>query len=60
MTKEGKQELALALLLWRDFKADNFDMTVVRQMYEMAEELGISRELGEMMPKVPKMKIEPL
>ena len=59
LTEAGKQELALALLLWRDFKSDKFDPTIVKQMLEFGEELGVSKELGEMMSKLPRMEIKP-
>lgn len=59
LSKAGKEELALALILWRDFRAGGkFDMDVVLQMLKFAKHLGIEEELNAMIPKVPPMRIE--
>ena len=58
LSEEGKDELALALILWRDFKAQGrFDVGVVQQMFEMAKHLGIEKNLEKMLPQVPPLKI---
>lgn len=45
----GRRELALALLLWKDFKADGkFDPDLVLQMYELADVLGVRTQLEQL------------
>ena len=59
LSQGGKEELALALLLWKDFKSQGkpadkaFDVT--RAAIEMAMMLGIQKEFNEMMPKLPPL-----
>ena len=62
LSDEGKQELALALLLWRDFKKpDDGDWArTVMQMFEMAEMLDVRKELEYLIPRLPPFKITPL
>jgi hypothetical protein len=60
LTEAGKEELALALLLWRDFKSEGkFDPQIVAQMFQFADQLNIRNQLEKMMSKVPVMKIVP-
>jgi hypothetical protein len=60
LTAEGKQELALALLLWKDFKWDNgIDPMITLQMFELADMLGVRLELEGLLTKLPPFKIEP-
>jgi hypothetical protein len=60
LTEAGKEELALALLLWKDFKCDGtFNLDVTRQALEFAEMLGVKSQFEALMPKVPPMRIEP-
>jgi hypothetical protein len=54
LTKDAKEELALALLLWKDFKIqdsakDWFDF--VKQMYFLADTIGVRTELDELVKK---------
>lgn len=40
----GKQELALALVLWKDFKSDGkMDIDISLQMFSFAKHLGIQK-----------------
>jgi hypothetical protein len=60
LTAEGKQDLALALLLWKDFKADGkTNPTATLQMFEFSDMLGVRAELEGLLTKLPPFKIEP-
>ena len=59
LSKEGKQELALALILWRDFKTGGkIDITITKQVLQFIELLGIKKEYNELFPKMPVMEIK--
>jgi len=52
ISKEGKEELALALFLWKEFKSQGkTDLVVHKQMFEMARHLGVEEELVELLKK---------
>jgi hypothetical protein len=54
LTKAAKEELALALLLWKDFKSqDNKEAWVefITQMYFLADSIGVRPELDELIKK---------
>ena len=60
LTPAGREELALALLLWKDFKSDgqmNIDISI--QAIKFATELGVLEEFNALMPKLPPMKVIP-
>ncbi len=60
LTKEDKEELAVALLLWRDWKSQGrFDQEIVIQMCILAKRIEIYPELETMMSKLPPMQILP-
>lgn len=60
LSEAGKEELALALLLWRDFKANGrYDPRIAIQMFELAQMLGVEQQLHFLMANLPPMKIEP-
>lgn len=49
----GKKELALALLLWKDFKCQGkLDVGFYKQMIQFADGLGVRKELEELIRKV--------
>ncbi len=53
LSKDGKEELALALLLWKDFKCQGkFDTEFYMQMVHLADTLGIRKELEDLVKKV--------
>ena len=55
----GRQELALALLLWKDFKCQGkLDLEIYLQAVSFAEMLGVKDKFEELMKKLPPMKIE--
>ena len=58
LTDDGRQELALALLLWKDFKCQGkTDLKIYQQTLELAEMLGVKKELEELIRKLPPIKI---
>lgn len=60
LTQAGKEEIALALILWKDFKcAGKFDIDVNIQLFAFADILGVRKETETMLSKLPPMKIEP-
>lgn len=60
LTKAGKEELAIALILWKDFKTQGkMDMDITIQAITFADKLGIRSEFEDMQIKIPPMKIEP-
>ena len=59
-TDAWKEEIALALLLWRDFKCDGkFDTDVIVQALIMANLLGVKEEYDKLMAQLPPLKIVP-
>ncbi len=53
LSKEGKEELALALLLWKDFKCQGkVDIDFYKQMLALADYIGVREELDELIKKV--------
>lgn len=60
LTEAGKEELALALLLWHDFKCDGtLSIEISAQLNKFAQHLGVEKQLDELRPKLPAMKISP-
>ena len=60
LSDAGKRELALALILWRDFKSEGlFDVEVVTQMLGLADHVGVRSQVEEMLSQVPPMEIRP-
>jgi hypothetical protein len=60
LSEAGKEELALALLLLRDFKSDGkMDIGVTKMVLELCEHCGVTKQYEKLMPLVPPMKITP-
>lgn len=60
LSKAGKEEFALAILLWKDFKcAGRFEPDITMQALMMAKHLGVMAEFNSLMTQLPPMKIEP-
>jgi hypothetical protein len=57
LSQAGKEDLALALLLLRDFKKD--EPKAVLNMFSLADTLGVTKELNALIPKLPPMIIVP-
>ncbi len=49
LSQDGKEELALALLLWKYFKSQGkMDIEVFKKMFQLADHLGIRPELEKL------------
>lgn len=60
LSDAGKRELALALILWRDFKSEGvFDVEIITQMLGFADHLGVRSQVEAMLSQVPPMEIRP-
>ncbi len=60
LSKRGREELALALILWKDFKTDGkFDIEATKQVLGLADSIGVRKEYDALISKVPPMKIVP-
>lgn len=58
LTDAGKEELALALFLWKEFKADGkFDPEITVGALKMAQMLGVVAEFETILSKIPPLKI---
>ena len=58
LSKEGKSELALAILLWRDFKSDGkLSIEITRQTMEFVKMLDVESEYDRIHSILPLMKI---
>ena len=59
LTPAGKEELAIALILWKDWKSGKkMDLAFSMQAINYAEMLGIRQEYDKMLSQIPPMKIE--
>lgn len=59
LSEEGKFELALAILLWKDFKSDGkLSIEATRQAIEFVKMLDIEKEYDKIHSILPPMKIE--
>jgi hypothetical protein len=60
LSEAGKEELALALLLLKDFKSQGkMDLEVSMMVIGLADHLGVRAQFDKLMPIVPPMKIVP-
>ena len=60
LTQTGKEELALAVLLWKDFKSQGkMDVTIMKQALGFVNMLGIKKEFDELHSNLQPMNIEP-
>jgi len=60
LTKEGRGEVALAIILWKDFKSQGkFDIQITGQAIKLTQILGVNNEFNDLLSKVPPMQIEP-
>jgi hypothetical protein len=59
LTPEGREDLAFALLLLKDFKSKGrFDPDITIQI-GLAKALGVSAEYDKLLTVIPPMRIEP-
>jgi hypothetical protein len=60
LTKEGREELALAIHLWKDFKNQGkMDIEIMKQALYFVKMLGVEKEFDDLHGKLPPLKIEP-
>jgi hypothetical protein len=60
LTPEGREDLAFALLLLKDFKSKGrFDPDITIQIIGLAKALGVSAEYDKLLTVIPPMRIEP-
>lgn len=60
LTDAGKEDLALAIILLKDFKGQGkFDPKVTLDAIKMAQYLGVGAEYEKLLSRIPPMKIEP-
>lgn len=58
LSDDGKQQLAMALLLLKDFKADGkFDVETVLMILELADMLGVRKQYDDLVAQVPPLRI---
>jgi hypothetical protein len=60
LSEAGKQELAMALLLLKDFKSDGcFDLEITTMILQLVDWCDVRSQFEQLMPKVPPMKVMP-
>jgi len=60
LTKAGKEELALAIHLWKDFKNQGtMDIEIMKQALYFAKTLDVEKEFHDLFSTLPPLKIEP-
>ena len=60
LSKDRKEDLALALILLKDFKCQGkFDVEISKSIIELALHLEVSGEYYDLLYKIPPMKVEP-
>ena len=60
LSQAGKEELALAILLWKDFKSQGkVDFEIMKQALEFAKNLKIEQEFNLLHSQLPPMEIKP-
>lgn len=61
LSKEGRQQLALALILLKDFKSQEgaFDVEMILLIKKLAAHIRVEQEYHEMIYKIPPMSIKP-
>lgn len=59
LTKVDREELALALLLWKDFKSQGkIKIEITKHALYFAKTLKVEKEFNELHSKVPPMEIK--
>lgn len=60
LSEAGKEQLALALLLLKDFKAEGrYDIEVYKTVYELAQYVGVEIQFNNLLGKLPTFEIKP-
>lgn len=56
----GREELALAILLWKDFKCQGkLDVVITEQAIQFVQMLGVEDEFYKLLPILPPLEIKP-
>ena len=59
LTEAGKEELAFALILLKDFKCQGkFDFEITKAIFGLSKLLGVEEQFNNLLSQVPVMKIE--
>jgi hypothetical protein len=60
LNEAGKEQLALALILLKDYKSGGrMDVEITKMVIELAQHLDVLEQYNKLLPIVPPMKIEP-
>ena len=61
LSKDGREQLALALILLKDFKSQEkaFDVELILRIKELTTYVGVEKEYDALLPKIPPMLIKP-
>ena len=60
LNEAGKEEVALMIILWKDFKCDGkLDLDVTTQAIKFADLMGVRAQFEKMLSKVPPLKVVP-
>lgn len=59
LTEIDKEQLAIALILLKDWKAESFDFETSLYVIQLAQKLGIFENFQNMLGKVPPFRIVP-
>ena len=60
LSQAGKEEIALALILLKDFKTQGeFKVDVFLEIYKLAKFLGVWGEFEALSTRIPPLRIEP-
>jgi hypothetical protein len=52
ITKDGKEELALAIFLWKEFKSQGkLDLVILTQALKLASHIGVADEYNDLVKK---------
>jgi len=60
LNEAGKEQLALALILLKDYKSGGrMDVEITKMVIELAQHLDVLEQYNKLLPIVLPMKIEP-
>ena len=64
LSKAGREQLAMALLLLKDWKTggdgvQKFNVEIVMMIFGLADGIGVRKEFDELLSKIPPMRITP-
>jgi hypothetical protein len=60
LNESGKEQVALALILLKDYKTEGkMDLEITKMVIELAQHLEVLDQYNKLLPIIPPMKIEP-